>query len=142
MNGFTITTDAAQFNFDVIYQFIGQSYWAKGIPRRVMQRAIENSLCFAVIDTQGTQVGFARVITDFATFGYLADVFIIEQERGKGLSKWLIDTIVKHPDLQGLRRLMLATYDAHGLYAQFGFEPVTQPEHLMQIWDPNVYQRD
>ena len=142
MKGFSITTDSSQFDFNVIYDFIRQSYWAKDIPATVMQKAIENSLCFAVLDNDNHQVGFARVITDYATFGYLADVFIVEEQRGKGLSKWLVDTIVKHPDLQGLRRLMLATYDAHGLYAQYGFEPVVQPENLMQIWDPNVYQRE
>ncbi|QYJ99710.1 GNAT family N-acetyltransferase [Shewanella alkalitolerans] len=113
-----------------------------GIPKETMKRAIANSLCFGVFDTDNKQVGFARLITDSATFAYLADVFILPSHRGMGLSKHLMETIVAHPDLQGLRRIVLATRDAHGLYAQYGFQPIENPEILMQIWHPNVYQRE
>ncbi|WP_258406659.1 GNAT family N-acetyltransferase [Shewanella spartinae] len=142
MPDYSITTDKDAFDFDVIYGFISQSYWAMGIPKETMRRAIANSLCFGVFDKDNKQVGFARLITDSATFAYLADVFILPSHRGKGLSKYLMETIVAHPDLQGLRRIVLATRDAHGLYAQYGFQPIENPEILMQIWHPNVYQRE
>ena len=105
----------------------------------MLRNAITNSFCFGVYKNTGEQVGFARLITDKATFAYLADVFIVEAERNKGLSKWLLSTIVSHEDLQGLRRIVLATSDAHSLYAQFGFTPIEDPNKLMQIWQPNVY---
>ncbi|MCG3731152.1 GNAT family N-acetyltransferase [Vibrio cincinnatiensis] len=140
MQGFEISTDNNRLDFKVIYEFISQSYWAADIPKAILERAISNSFCFGVYDPIGHQVGFARLITDKATFAYLADVFIIESQRGKGLSKWLVETIVTHPELQGLRRMVLATRDAHGLYAQYGFKPVENPEVLMQIWQPNIYR--
>ncbi|MFA0677846.1 GNAT family N-acetyltransferase, partial [Vibrio sp. 10N.222.51.A6] len=99
------------------------------------------SFCFGVFESSGSQVGFARLITDKATFAYLADVFILESHRGIGLSKWLVKTVVEHPDLQGLRRMVLATRDAHGLYSQYGFKPIENPEILMQIWHPNIYNK-
>ena len=139
MKGFTINTDKSLLDFDTIYGFISDSYWAKGIPTEVMQKAIDNSMCFGVYEGN-KQVGFARIISDYATFAYLADVFIIESHQGLGLSKWLVEAIVNHSELQGLRRMMLATKDAHGLYQQKGFEPVSFPENLMQIWQPDVYQ--
>lgn len=141
MQGYRISTDQAELDFDVIYSFISNSYWANDIPKSVLKKAIANSLCFAVYKENGEQVGFARLITDRATFAYLADVFIIESERGLGLSKWLVSVITQHPDLQGLRRMVLATRDAHGLYEQFGFKPVENPEILMQIWQPNIYRK-
>ncbi len=107
-----------------------ESYWAKNIPVAVVEKSIEGSFCFGVYH-QGRQVGFARVITDHATFAYLADVFIVQEYRGKGLSKWLMETIMNNPALQGLRRWLLATMDAHGLYAQFGFAPLDKPERIM-----------
>ncbi|EIA3114545.1 TPA: GNAT family N-acetyltransferase [Vibrio cholerae] len=140
MQGFEISTDNNRLNFEVIYEFISQSYWAADIPKATLEKAISNSFCFGVYDAIGRQVGFARLITDKATFAYLADVFIIESQRGKGLSKRLVETIVTHPELQGLRRMVLATKDAHGLYAQYGFKPVENPEILMQIWQPNIYR--
>ncbi|EKF9063418.1 GNAT family N-acetyltransferase [Vibrio cholerae] len=140
MQGFEISTDNNRLNFEVIYEFISQSYWAADIPKATLEKAISNSFCFGVYDSIGHQVGFARLITDKATFAYLADVFIIESQRGKGLSKRLVETIVTHPELQGLRRMLLATRDAHGLYAQYGFKPVENPEILMQIWQPNIYR--
>ena len=135
-----ITTDKALFDFDVIYGYISQSYWAKGIPRKVMRAAIENSLCFGVFEDD-KQVGFARVITDSATFAYLADVFILSDYQGRGLSKELMTKIIEHPQLQGLRRMMLATADAHGLYTKFGFSPVTNPSILMENWQPDIYEK-
>lgn len=134
-----ITTDNTLFDFEVIYGYLSQSYWAKNIPREVMKVAIENSLCFGVfIDEK--QVGFARVITDSATFAYLADVFILPSFQGRGLSKELLSEIIEHPQLQGLRRMMLATADAHNLYTKFGFSPVANPSMLMENWRPDIYK--
>ncbi len=101
---------------------------------------MQNSLCFAVLTDSGQQVGFARIITDCATFAYLADVFVVESYQGKGLSKWLMQTIITHPDLQGLRRMALATADAHGLYQQYGFTALNKPENFMERWNPTIYQ--
>ncbi|WP_354624983.1 GNAT family N-acetyltransferase [Psychromonas sp. MME2] len=140
MKGFRISTNNNELDFEVIYQFISQSYWAIGIPKETLKKSIANSFCFAVFDSQGAQVGFARLITDKATFAYLADVFILETYRGQGLSKWLLKTIIEHHELQGLRRMVLATRDAHGLYSQFGFKEIENPEMLMQIWQPNIYR--
>lgn len=137
---YTISTDKNKLNMSVIYHFIANSYWAKGIPKSVMQKAIDNSMCFGVYSANNEQVGFARVVTDNATFAYLADVFIIPDLQGNGLSKLLVKTIVEHPDLQGLRRFLLATADAHGLYAQYGFKPIDNPAQLMQINPANVYE--
>jgi len=134
--GFSISTDKNLLDFDTIYHYLDQeSYWAKGIQPERLQRAIANSICFGVYHKK-KQIGFARVITDEATFAYLADVFILGQYRKQGLSKWLMQTIMQHPDLQGLRRWSLATADAHGLYTQFGFTPVNNPERWMHIFNP------
>ncbi|BED89462.1 N-acetyltransferase [Pseudoalteromonas sp. MM1] len=138
---YTISTDKNKLNFNVIYNFIANSYWAKGIPKSVMQKAIDNSMCFGVYSAQNEQIGFARVVTDNATFAYLADVFIIPDLQGNGLSKLLVKTIVEHPELQGLRRFLLATADAHGLYTQYGFKPIDNPALLMQINPENVYSK-
>ncbi|MRG48495.1 GNAT family N-acetyltransferase [Chitinophaga sp. SYP-B3965] len=128
---YRISTDKNQLQVDVIYQYLSEeSYWAKDIPRSFVERSIENSLCFGIYHGK-EQVGFARVITDFATFGYLADVFVAVPHRKKGLSKWLMEVILEHPDLSSLRRFMLATQDAHGLYKQFGFKGMEHPERLM-----------
>ncbi|MFW1262048.1 GNAT family N-acetyltransferase [Vibrio parahaemolyticus] len=140
MKGYTISTNNDDLDIEVIYQFISTSYWAQDIPRSTLAKALSNSFCFGVFDSTGSQVGFARLITDKATFAYLADVFILESHRGQGLSKWLVQTIVEHPELQGLRRMVLATRDAHGLYSQYGFKAIENPEMLMQIWHPNVYR--
>ena len=140
MKNFKITSDPNDLDFEVIYKFISTSYWAKGIPKSVLKTAIANSLVFGLYKTSGEQVGFARVTTDKATFAYLADVFILPEVQGLGLGKLLIETIVSHPDLQSLRRFMLATSDAHTLYEKFGFESIKDPSALMQIWEPNVYQ--
>lgn len=140
MSNYRVSTDQNDFDFEFIYQFISKSYWAKGIPKATLEKALANSLCFAVLDSHNIQCGFARLITDRATFAYLADVFIDENYQGQGLSKLLMQTIVTYPDVIGLRRMMLATRDAHGLYEKYGFEPIKNADSLMQIWQPDVYQ--
>ena len=137
---FLISTDPARLNLDVIHGFLTNCYWSKGIPREVVARSIEHSLCFGVYDGSGAQVGFARVVSDFATVAYLGDVFILESHRGRGLSKWLMECITQHPALQGLRRWILLTRDAHGLYKKFGFTPVKAPDRYMERHDPSVYE--
>jgi GNAT superfamily N-acetyltransferase len=139
INGYEISTDKQRLDIETIHSYLSQSYWSPHIPRMVVERAIAGSLCFAVY-CQSEQVGFARVITDQATFAYLADVFILEAHRGKGLSKWLMSVITAHSELQGLRRFMLATRDAHDLYKQFGFTELANPNALMEILKPDVYQ--
>ena len=135
-----VTTDPARLDLDFIHRYLVRSYWSEGIPREIMERSIANSLCFGVYQ-RDQQVGFARVITDYATFAYLADVFIIESHRGKGLAKFLMECIIEHPQLQGLRRWTLATRDAHGLYEQFGFKPLSKSDRFMEIHKPEVYKR-
>ena len=136
---FLVTTDPARLDIEFIHSFLSNSYWAEGIPRETVERSIANSLCFGVYEGD-KQVGFARVITDYATFAYLADVFIAESYRGRGLSKVLMECIVKHPELQGLRRWTLATRDAHELYAKFGFTHLAKPDRFMELHDPDVYR--
>lgn len=133
--GFTISTNKALLDIDLIYNFLVNSYWAAGIDLEIVKRSIEHSLCFGLYFNK-QQIGFARVITDYATFGYLADVFVLEAYRGQGLSKWLMHNIMHHADLQGFRRWMLATRDAHGLYAQSGFKAMQSPERFMEIVNP------
>jgi GNAT superfamily N-acetyltransferase len=136
---FTITTDPAKMDIDIIHGYLSRSYWAQGVPRATVQKSIEGSLSFAVL-YGSRQVGFARVITDKATFGYLSDVFILEEYRGKGLSKWLMEIILGHPELQNFRRFLLSTRDAHGLYRQYGFKDLVSPENWMQVYNPEVYK--
>jgi GNAT superfamily N-acetyltransferase len=138
---FVISTDPARLDVDLIHNFLTNCYWAKGIPRGVVTRSIEHSLCFGVYDGSRAQVGFARVISDFATVAYLGDVFVLESHRGRGLSKWLMECITGHPALQGLRRWILLTRDAHGLYSQFGFKPLKTPQGYMELHDADVYER-
>jgi len=137
---FMITTDKEKFDVDLIHSFLTNSYWAEGISREIVRRSIDGALCFGVFENN-KQIGFARMITDKATFAYLADVFIMEEYRGRGLSKWLMQIIMSHPDLQGLRRMMLATRDAHELYKKFGFTPLNNVDRWMQLHDPDVYKR-
>jgi len=165
---YVISTDPARLDRDMIYEFLTTCYWAKGIPREVVERSIEHSLCFGVYDEGGQvshfsqerreaghprlggapedgnseeicQVGFARVISDFATIAYLGDVFVLESHRGRGLSKWMMECIMRHPMLQGLRRWILLTRDAHDLYAKFGFRPLGKPQRYMELHRPDVY---
>jgi len=138
---FVISTDRERLSLDVIHNFLTNCYWAKGIPRNVVAQSIEHSLCFGIYDGSGAQIGFARVVSDFATVAYLGDVFVLESHRGRGLSKWLMQCVVQHPALQNLRRWILLTRDAHGLYSQFGFTPVTAPERYMELHQPNVYEK-
>lgn len=137
---FEISTDAGRIDLSTVHDFLANSYWAKGIPVETVQRAIANSLCFGIYHNR-RQVGLARVVSDRATFAYLADVFVLEPYRGRGLSRWLMECIVAHPDLQGLRRWMLATQDAHGLYQKFGFTPLKSPERWMEVHRPDIYMR-
>ena len=138
-DGYVISTNKTRLDVSAIHAYLTRSYWSPGIPRAVVEKAIAGSLCFGLFSRQGNQVGFARAITDGATFAYLADVYVLEEHRGKGLGKWIVETILAHPSLQGLRRILLATRDAHELYAQFGFEPLATPESFMSIHRPNVY---
>ena len=138
---FVISTDKERIDLDIVHGFLTESYWASGIPREVVARSIKNSLCFGVYG-DGKQVGFARVISDYATYAYIGDVFVLESYRGHGLGKWLMECVMRHPRLQGLRRWGLATSDAHGLYAKFGFTPLKTPDRHMELHDPGVYKRD
>jgi N-acetylglutamate synthase-like GNAT family acetyltransferase len=135
---YEISCDKERLDVDAIHAFLERSYWSPGVPRSVVQRALSNSLCFGVYQAD-RQVGFARVVTDKATFAYMADVYILEPHRGRGLGKRLVESIMAHQDLQGLRRFMLITRDAHSLYAQFGFGAVAAPERIMEVLDPDVY---
>ncbi|HEY7024117.1 MAG TPA: GNAT family N-acetyltransferase [Candidatus Limnocylindrales bacterium] len=138
--GYEISTDPQRLDLDLTHRFLSEeAYWSPGVPREVVQRAIDGSIVFGLYH-DGKQVGMTRVVTDRATFAWVCDVFVLADERGKGLGKWLMECVKSHPDLQGLRRWLLATSDAHGLYAQYGFTPV-DPQRFMEIRDPDVYQR-
>ncbi len=137
---FLISTDRSRLDLDVIHNFLTNCYWAKGIPRKTVETSIEHSLCFGIYDKDVRQAGFARVISDFATIAYLGDVFVLESYRGRGLSKWLMECITRHPALQNLRRWILLTRDAHGLYAKFGFTPIAKPDRYMELHRPDVYE--
>jgi len=138
MLSYEITNDVARLDVSAIHAFLSRSYWSPGVPKVIVERAIANSLCFGVL-RGAEQVGFGRVVTDRATFAYLADVYILEEHRGKGLSRRLMEAVFAHPDLQGLRRMLLATKDAHTLYARYGFKSLAAPERMMEIHRPNVY---
>jgi GNAT superfamily N-acetyltransferase len=141
-DGYLLSDDPARLDLPAIHAFLRETYWARGIPLETVRRSIAHSLCFGLYaEGSGAQAGFARVITDRATFAYLGDVFVLPEHRGRGLSKWLMACILAHPALQGLRHWALATADAHGLYAQYGFTPLAQPERWMRRHDPDVYTR-
>ena len=129
---YTITTDQNRLDIAAIHAFLTRSYWSPGVSIEIVERSIQNSLPFGLFYGQ-EQVGFGRVVTDKATFAYLADVYILESHRGQGLSKWLMEVIQGHEELQNLRRFLLATRDAHGLYEQFGFQELANPERMMEI---------
>ena len=136
-----ISTDRGELDVDLVHRFLcEEAYWSRGIPRATVERAIAGSLCFGGYVEGAGQVAFARVTTDGATFGYLADVFVLPAQRGRGYGKRLMEAVMAHPQLQGLRRFMLATGDAHGLYAQYGFAAPTRPQTLMEILRPDIYQ--
>ena len=149
--GFTVSTDPARLDLAVIHGFLSTCYWSEGIPMEVVRRSIEHSLCFGVYadaDREaaasgrplGAQVGFARVITDRATFGYLGDVFVLEAFRGRGLSKFMMECVNAHSELQGFRRWVLLTRDAHRLYESFGYSAIAKPDRYMERWTPDVYK--
>lgn len=138
-NGFVLSTNPNKLDVDAIHHFLAtKAYWCLNIPKETVQKSIENALCFGIYDGN-QQIGFARVISDFATIGYLGDVYILEDYRGKGLSKWLMETIMSHPELQGLRRWILLTGDAHGLYEQFGWHAIADPSKWMEIHNKSAY---
>jgi GNAT superfamily N-acetyltransferase len=138
--GVVISDDKTQLDRPLIHEFLsGRSYWAKGVALEIVDRSIEHSLCFGIYRA-GRQIGFARVVTDFATFAWLADVFIVEEQRGSGFGKKLVAAVVGHPRLQGLRRIMLGTRDAHKLYEPYGFAPLEFPERFMEIRPANRYK--
>lgn len=135
---YTISTNNDRLNIQLVHDFISnQSYWGQGRKIETVQRALENSLNFGLYK-KNQQIGFARVVTDYCTFAWLADVFVIDDYRGQGLSKWLMEVIMSHPQLAGMRRWVLATRDAHGLYRQFGFAEMMQPERWMERFDENA----
>ncbi|RZA00649.1 MAG: N-acetyltransferase [Sphingobacteriaceae bacterium] len=138
-NGYSISTDKTKLNVNAIHQFLStKAYWSLNIPKQTVATAIKNSLCFGIYKGE-EQVGFARIITDYATIAYLGDVYILETERGNGLSKWLMETIMSHADLQGLRRWILLTGDAHELYRKFGWTDIADPTKWMELHNKNVY---
>lgn len=130
-DGFQVSTDPARLDLDVMHGFLRTAYWSIGIPRDTIERAVAGSLNFGLYGPEGRQIGYARVVSDRATFAWMCDVFVLEPYRGRGLGRWLIACVMGHPELQGLRRWMLATADAHGLYRPFGFEIPAEPERLM-----------
>lgn len=138
---FTISTDKSRLDIGVIHTFLQTAYWSKNVPREVVEKSIQHSLCFGVYH-HTEQVGFARLITDYATFAYFSDVFILEAYQECGLGKWLVQCMLVHPECQGLRRWLLATLDAHGLYQRYGFQPLKNTERFLEIFDPDMYTRD
>lgn len=137
--GYTITDDPTRLDVDAIHAYLSRSYWAENIPRDIVARAVANSLCLGIYAPTGEQVGLVRAVTDYATFAYLCDVYVLEPHRGRGLSKAALQLLMTHPRLQGLRRMQLVTQDAQGLYAQFGFQTVAEPERHMEKRRPNAY---
>jgi GNAT superfamily N-acetyltransferase len=137
---YKISTDPRLINFDAVWAYITRSYWAEGIPKETLRKAIASSLCFSLFDGN-CQIGFARVVTDQATFAYLCDVYVLEEYRRRGLGKWLIEELMSHPDLQRLRRFVLVTRDAHGLYEHFGFGPLQDHRRYMEIVRHDIYKR-
>ncbi len=137
---FSISTDRRKLDRPMIHEFLRNSYWAKGIPREIVDRSIEHSLCFGLHERE-QQVGFARIITDYSTFAYVSDVFVLDSRRGQGLATWLMEVILGHPDLQNLRRWMLATADAHGFYRKVGFTELKNPERIMEILNSDAYSK-
>lgn len=139
--GYRLSLDTREFQFEAIHQYLVRSYWSPGIPREVVERAARHSLCVGVFGPGGAQVGFARMATDRTTFAYLADVFVLEEHRGRGLSVAMVRALMNHPEVRGMRRLMLATRDAHGLYAKLGWTPVTDPTPFMQVHRRDLYRQ-
>ena len=140
IEGYEISTDNARLDVVAIHAYLTRSYWCPGIPIETVTRAVRRSVCFGVFESASdVQVGFARLVTDHATFAYLCDVYVLEEHRGRGLSKWMMREVMAHPAVSGARRVMLATRDAHGLYRQAGFADVGHSLNLMQIVRPDIY---
>jgi GNAT superfamily N-acetyltransferase len=135
----SISTDNSQLDMDVVHDFLKRAYWSEGIPREIVEQGIKHSLCFGVYDHE-RQIGFGRVITDYATFGYICDVFIVEEYQGRGIGAWMMSCIMNHPRLQGFRRWHLLTRDAHALYRQCGFTELKDPGQHMEIANPDLYK--
>ena len=139
-SGYTLSTNPALLDVAAVHRWLSEdSYWAKNIPRATVERALANSLCFGMCAPDGQQAAFCRVVTDRATFAWLCDVFVLPAHRGRGLSKWLVQQMLAHPDLQNLRRHLLATFDAHTLYQRFGYEPLDRPDRWLELKHPNPY---
>ncbi len=134
---FTVTTDATRMDIDVIHGYLARAYWSEGIPREIVERAVPRSLCFGLFERE-TQIGFARVVTDYTTFAYICDVFVLESHQGKGLGTWLMQCVMQHPEMQGLRRCQLITRDAHTLYEKVGFRSLSKAERHMERTTPAV----
>jgi len=140
-DSYTISTDKSLLDVDAIHDYLSnESYWSPGIPRQVVERAIAGSLCFGMY-CAGAQVGYARVISDFATFAYLLDVYILKEHRGRGLGKWLVESILGYPELRHIRGWMLSTWDAHGLYEKYGFKTLEHPEFVMSRRNPEAFSQ-
>jgi predicted N-acetyltransferase YhbS len=139
-DGYLISDDPARLDVAAIHAYLTRSYWSAGIPREIVERAVRASLCLGLYTASGEQVGLARVVTDYATFAWLCDVYVLESHRGRGLSKAMMRAALSHSRLQTVRRFTLATRDAHGLYAQFGFTPVAKPESQMEKRQPQPWQ--
>lgn len=138
MQAYEISSDPSRLDTRAIHAFLSATYWSPGVPLSVVERSVRNSVCVGAY--QGTsQIGFARMVTDKATFAYLADVYVLEEHRGRGISTRMMETLMQLPELQGLRRMMLATRDAHGLYERFGFKPLAAPARFMERHDPSAY---
>jgi GNAT superfamily N-acetyltransferase len=137
---YTVSTDPQRLDLETIHGFLSKAYWAVGIPMELVKRSIDHSVPFGIYH-QGRLIGFGRVITDRATFGYVGDVFVLQEHRGQGLSKWLVECMLAHAELQGFRRWILLTRDAQGLYKKFGFTTPPNPERYMELWKPDIYQR-
>lgn len=137
---YSISSDANRLDLEAVHAFLTRVYWSEGISRELVESAARGALCFGIYHSSAGQVGYARIITDAATFAYLSDVYVLETHRGNGLSKALMRCIMDHPSLQGLRRFVLVTKDAHRLYEQFGFQPVGSPESYMEILKNDLYQ--
>ena len=141
LGSYTVSDDPARLDFHAMHAYLRRAYWSENIPFEVMERAVRASLCIGAYDATGAQVGLARFISDYATFCYVCDVYVLEEHRGRGLSKAMMAFAVDHPRLQGLRRWSLVTGDAHGLYRQFGFTAPARPERYMERSDPDIYRR-
>lgn len=139
-DGYTLSSDTARIDVEAVHAFLSRCYWSEGISASIVARAVAHSLCFGLYAAEGAQIGFARFVTDRATFAYLCDVYVLEDHRGRGLGRWLIEHALAHPDLDGLRRIVLVTRDAHELYRPLGFSAPAQPQNYMELHRPDVYR--